>query len=140
MDLVRWEPFRELRRRDLFEDLFRDVLRGEGEGIEPPVEVAEADGEVTVKMAVPGVEKDALQVTVDDDTLTVRGEIRKEKEEKGKHFHRQEFRYGAFQRTVALPTEVNGGKAAATLKNGILIITIPKSTESKAHQVKVAVS
>lgn len=140
--LINWDPFRALHRRDdVFEDLVRDVFGREATGtLEPPVEVAESEGEVTVKMLVPGVEKDQIQVAIDEDVLTVRGEVRKEHEEKKKNYFRQEIRYGAFQRAVRLPAEVEGAKAAAALKNGTLTITLPKSRQPKAQQIKVAVS
>jgi HSP20 family protein len=139
--LTTWEPFRKLRgRHDLFEDLVRDVFGRDDGMLEPPVEVAETDKDVTVKMLVPGVDKDQLQVAVDEDVLTVRGEVRKEQEEKKKNYYRQEIRYGAFQRAVQLPSEVDGAKAAAELKNGALTITLPKSAQPKAKQIKVAVS
>jgi HSP20 family protein len=144
MSLIRWEPSRTLRRRDdVFEDLFREVFRRPtfeaGEADEPPVEVAESDGEVTVKLQVPGVEKDQLSLTVSDDQLTVRGETRKESEEKRKNYYRQEIRYGAFQRSIPLPVEVDGAKAHAELKNGMLTVVLPKSTQPKAKEIKVAV-
>jgi HSP20 family protein len=141
MALIRRDPFRALRRRDeVFEDFFRDMWgRGAEEVMEPPAEVAETDTEVTVKMVVPGVEKDQLRVTVDDDLLTVRGEIKKETEETKKSFYSQEIRYGAFQRSVGLPDDVEPGKATAQLKNGMLTVTMPKSKQPKAHQVQVAV-
>jgi HSP20 family protein len=144
MSLIRWEPFRALRRRDdMFEDVFRDMFRRpmleETELLEPAVDVAESDGEVIVKMEVPGVEKDQLHLTVADDHLTVRGETRKESEEKRKNYYRQEIRYGAFQRTVPLPVEVDAAKAHAELKNGLLRVALPKSKQPKAHEVKVAV-
>jgi HSP20 family protein len=144
MSLVRWEPFRALRRReDPFDDLFREFFRRpileEADVIEPAAEVAESEGEVTVKMEVPGVEKDHLQLTVSDDRLIVRGEVRKESEEKRKHYYRQEIRYGAFQRSVPLPVEVDAAKASAELKNGMLKVTLPKSTHPKAQEIKVAV-
>ena len=139
--LMKWDPFRNLRRRDDgFEDFMRDFFGRDDGVVEPPVEVAEADGDVTVKMLVPGVEKDQLQVAIDEDVLTVRGEIRKEQEEKKKNYYRQEIQYGAFQRAVRLPTEVEGTKATAELKNGTLKITLPKSKQPKAQQIKVAVS
>ena len=143
MSLIRWEPFRARRREDPFEDFFRDFFRRpileEPEVIEPAAEVAESDGEVTVKMEVPGVEKDQLQLTVADDRLTVRGEMRKESEEKRKNYYRQEIRYGAFQRSVPLPMEVDAAKANAKLKNGMLEITLPKTKQPKAQEIKVAV-
>jgi HSP20 family protein len=94
---------------------------------------------VIVKMEVPGVDKDKLQLTVSDDVLTVRGESRKESEEKKKSYYRQEIRYGAFQRAVALPVEVDAAKATAELKNGVLNVKLPKSGHPKAREIKVAV-
>jgi HSP20 family protein len=93
---------------------------------------------VTVKLEVPGVDKDQLHVSVTEDAITVRGETRKETEEK-KNYHRQEIRHGAFERTVALPAEVDPAKASAGLKNGMLKITLPKAAQAKAHRVDVAV-
>jgi HSP20 family protein len=144
MSLIPWEPFRGLRRRDdtfdqLFREFFRRPMLEEGELLEPAVDVAESDGEVIVKMEIPGVEKDQLHLTVSDDHLTVRGESRKESEEKRKNYYRQEIRYGAFQRSVALPVEVDAAKAHAELKNGMLKIALPKSKQPKAQEIKVAV-
>jgi HSP20 family protein len=144
MSLIPWEPFRALRRRDdLFDPMFRGLFRRptfeEGELLEPAVDVAESDGEVTIKMEVPGVEKDQLHLTVSDDHLTVRGETRKESEEKRKNYYRQEIRYGAFQRFVPLPVEVDAAKTHAELKNGVLTIALPKSKQPKAQEIKVAV-
>jgi HSP20 family protein len=145
MSLIPWEPFRALRRRDdMFDELFREFFRRprleEESELVPAVEVAESDGEVIVKMEVPGVEKDQIQLTVADDRLTVRGEARKESEEKRKNYYRQEIRYGAFQRSVPLPAEVDATKASADMKNGVLKITLPKAKHPKAHEIKVAVS
>jgi len=143
MSLIRWEPFPARRREDPFEDFFRDFFRRpileEPDVIEPAAEVAESDGEVTVKMEVPGVEKDQLQLTVADDQLTVRGEMRKESEEKRRNYYRQEIRYGTLQRSVPLPVEVDAAKASAKLKNGMLEITLPKSKQPKAPEIKVTV-
>lgn len=140
--LTTWDPFRALRRRDdAFEDFFRDMFsRSEETVLEPPLEVGEGEQDITVKLLVPGVTKDQVQITVDEDMLTVRGEVRKEEEEKKKNFYRQEIRYGAFQRSIRLPSEVEGGKATAELKNGMLKITLPKAKHPRAQQIKVAVS
>lgn len=140
-NVSRWDPFRALRRDDDVESFFRDVFgRGEADPSTPPVEVAEKDGTITVKMVVPGVEKDQLDVSLVDDVLRVRGETRKEtkeSDEKDKSYHRQEIRYGAFERAVRLPSEVDAGKATAALKNGVLTITAPKSASAKAHKIEV---
>jgi HSP20 family protein len=145
MSLIPWEPFRTLRRRDdMFDDLFREMFRRPmfepGDQLEPAVDVAESDGEVVVKVEVPGVEKEQLHLTVADDHLTVRGETRKESTEKRKNYYRQEIRSGSFQRTVPLPVEVDAAKAHAELKNGVLKIALPKSKQPKAQEIKVAVS
>ena len=66
--------------------------------------------------------------------------MHKESEEKRKNYHRQEIRYGAFERSVGLPSEVDGSGSAAELKNGMLRITLPKCAQPRAHQVKVAVA
>jgi HSP20 family protein len=136
--LTHWSPFRSLEgREDAFQDLVREFF-GKPEGdLLPPVEVAESDGEVTVKMAVPGVEKDQISISVDDHVLNVRGESKKETEEKKKNYYRQEIRYGSFARAVRLPAEVDAGKTAAELKNGMLKITLPKTKSPKAQSIKI---
>jgi HSP20 family protein len=142
--LADWDPFRSLRRRtDFLETPLRDVFvapaPGGGGGLfEPPAEVAESKGEVTIRLEVPGVDKDQLTIAVDDDLLTVRGEVRRDTEETDKSFYRQEIRYGAFQRSLPLPAEVDAERAKAELKNGILKITLPKSQQPRAHQIKIA--
>lgn len=138
--LTRWNPFRALERReDAFEDFVREFFgrAGREDELLPPVEVAEAEKEITVTMAVPGVEKDKLDISLDDHMLTVRGEHRKETEEKKQSYHRQEIRYGSFTRSVRLPAEVEAGKAEADLKNGMLKIRLPKAVNPKAQQIKV---
>lgn len=140
--LTTWRPFGKLGRRDdLFEDFLRDVFRPDAEPglLEPAAEVAESDGEVTVKLEVPGVDRKDLHVSVTEDAVTVQGETRKETEEKRKNFHRQEIRYGSFQRSVALPVEVDAAKATAKLENGMLTITAPKAAAAKAKHVQIAV-
>lgn len=140
--LTHWNPFRALERReDAFDDFMREFFgKTEGGDIAPPIEVAESEAELTVKMAIPGVEKDQITISVDDHTLSVRGETRKESEEKKKNYYRQEIRYGSFARAVRLPAEVDAAKAAADLKNGMLCIRLPKSKNPKAQQIKIAAS
>jgi HSP20 family protein len=138
--LTHWDPFRALRRRDdSLEEFFRDFFgRADGDAVEPPVELAETDTEVTVKMVVPGVEKDQLDISVDDHVLRVKGETKKESEEKKKNYYRQEIRYGAFERAVRLPAEVDSEHAKADLKNGMLKVTLPKSKTAKSKKIQVA--
>ena len=140
--LAQWNPFRALERRDeSFDDLVREFFgKGTAGDLMPPVDVAETDAEVTVKMAVPGVEKDKINISVDDHVLHVRGENRQETKEEKKNYYRQEIRYGSFARAVRLPAEVDGTKAAADLKNGMLSIKLPKSKNPKAQPIRIKAS
>lgn len=129
------------RRDDVFADLFRDFL-GIGDtdlALQPAADISESDAEITVKLQVPGVGKEDLKVTATDDSLTVRGETRKETDTNEKNVHRQEIRYGAFQRTMALPADVDPAGTRAELENGVLTVTLPKAAQSKAKRIDVAV-
>jgi HSP20 family molecular chaperone IbpA len=93
--------------------------------------------EVLVKAEIPGVTKDDLEVSVDESTVTIKGQTsHEEKEEKG-DYYRSEIRRGAFSRTIALPREVDASKAKATFKDGILELSLPKVAKSKRVAVKV---
>ncbi len=103
----------------------------------PKVDVVDRETEVVLKAEVPGVEKDDLDISVSDNTVTIKGSTRREtKEEKG-DYYRREISSGSFSRTVALPAEVDGTKAKASFKDGVLELTIPKAEKSRRHSVKV---
>lgn len=153
MALTRWEPQRfigQLRREidKVFDDFFtrwpslphRHHRREERELIEPAVEVSETTEALVVKAQVPGVPKDQLEVEITADGVTLKGEVQEEKEETQKNYHRQEIRYGAFFRAVPFPVAVEHDKATATLKDGVLQITVPKSVSGKGKPVKVEVA
>ncbi|MBM3226177.1 MAG: Hsp20/alpha crystallin family protein, partial [Candidatus Tectomicrobia bacterium] len=105
MALTKWEPFAGLTslRREmdrLLEDFFDGGRRQELSALEPAVEVSETQDMIVVKAQLPGVSKDQIQVNISDDTLTIKGETKKEEKEEGKNYYRQEFHYGAFARTI----------------------------------------
>jgi len=103
----------------------------------PKVDVIDRDNEVIVKAEVPGVDKKDLDISVGDDTVTIKGSTRhEEKEEKG-DYYRHEISAGAFSRTVALPAGVDGSKARANFKDGVLELTLPKMEKSRRHSVKL---
>lgn len=103
----------------------------------PKVDVIDRENEVVVKAEIPGVEKKDLDISVGEDTVTIKGATRhEEKEEKG-DYYRCEISRGAFSRTVALPATVDGGKAKASFKDGVLELTLPKVEKAKRHAVKV---
>jgi len=103
----------------------------------PKVDVIDRENEVVVKAEIPGVEKKDLDISVGEDTVTIKGSTRhEEKEEKG-DYYRCEISRGAFSRTVALPATVDGGKAKGSFKDGVLELTLPKVEKAKRHAVKV---
>ena len=103
----------------------------------PKVDVIDRETEVVVKAEVPGVEKKDIDISVGEHTVTIRGETRhEEKEEKGEYY-RCEISRGAFSRTVALPAAVDGAKAKASFKDGVLELTLPKMEKAKRHSIKL---
>jgi HSP20 family protein len=134
------DPFTTL--REEMNDL-RARLFGDGEeewfagAIAPAIDVSETDTAVDVRMDVPGVTAKDIDIQINGNLLTVSGERKEEKEEKGKTFHRVERRYGNFARTVMLPCAVAESEVAAEYRDGVLTIKLPKTEESKAHKIKV---
>lgn len=155
MSLIRWNPVHELDRwpsdfvgiqRDinrLFDNFFRTGLPVEEtmatSYFAPAVDIAEQENEYVVKVELPGVAKEDVKISVESNTLTIKGEKKQEKEEKNKNFHRVERSYGSFQRSFTLPSTVKNDKIDALFNNGILTITMPKSEEAKPKQIEVKV-
>ena len=144
MALMRWEPFEGIMslRRDmdrLFENFFeRNPMRAGQENMdEPAIEVADAGDHMLVKVQVPGIDKEKLQLEIANDVLTVKGEMQEENKQEDKHYYRREFRYGAFSRTIPLPTGVQEDQARAQLKDGILTITVPKGEQNKSKRIAI---
>lgn len=145
MTLVKWEPMREM--EQLFDRLTRSfgpLTLGANEAVSPEdwsprVDIAETDGEFEVKAELPDVKKEDVHVTVENGVLTLRGERHREKEEKGKRFHRIERSYGSFSRTFSLPDNVDGKMVKATFKDGMLDVRLPKTGESKLQAIEVKV-
>jgi len=145
MQLTKWDPFREM--EEVLETLSRPVgwrYRGGQEPIirgdwAPRVDIAETDKEFIIKAELPEVKKEEVSVSVDNGVLTLRGERKQEKEEKGKKFHRIERFYGSFTRSFTLPDNVDETKVDASFKDGMLQLTIPKTKESKPKEIEVKI-
>ena len=104
----------------------------------PKVDLVDKGKELVLRAEIPGISKDELKITLTDDTVTIRGETHKEtKDEKG-DYHRREITRGSFQRTLALPSSVDGEKARASFKDGVLELVLPKIDKPGARSVKVA--
>ena len=147
MALVRWDPFREL--EDMSERLnrvfTRPALRNGGKEMLtvadwiPTVDISETDGEYLIKAELPEVKKEDVKVTVEDGVLTLHGERRQEKEEKGKKFHRVERSYGSFVRSFTLPESVDESGVKAEFKDGVLNLHLPKTEKVKPKSIEVKV-
>jgi HSP20 family protein len=105
----------------------------------PPVDIYETENELVVKADLPAVRQEDIDVRVENETLTIKGERRFEQTENGKGFHRIERSYGTFVRSFAVPATVDTEQVAAAYDNGVLTITLPKKEAAKPRQVKVAV-
>jgi len=141
MDLIKWDPFRELSlMRDQMDRLLSPFSWGgalEKEFWMPALDVSETDEEILVKADLPGVDEKDLSVSLSGTNLLIKGEKKEEKEEKGKHLHRIERTFGSFQRTVALPVAVDASKIKAEYNKGVLEIHLPKKPEVKPQQIPV---
>jgi HSP20 family protein len=147
--LVRWDPFREMRdleRRfhgtlgDLFELPTFTALwnRTWEEGVwAPSLEVVDKGGKYLVRAELPGLKTEDIDVSVADNTLTITGERKEDKEVKREDYLYREHHYGSFHRTLPLPEGVDPDKVAAHYEKGILEVTMPKGEETKAKKVKV---
>src|SRR5215467_11100805 len=135
--ITRIDPFRELA------SFFENFAQGSGKdqlaagSFVPPVDVYEDEHNLVLKLEVPGVEEGDLNVSVENNTLTVQGERKFEKEEKEENFHRIERRYGSFLRTFKLANTVDTENVDANYEKGILNITLAKRAEAKPRQIKV---
>lgn len=103
----------------------------------PRMDLAETENEVTVTAEVPGVDPKELQIDVNGNMLTVRGEKKQEKEEKRKNYHYTECHYGSFQRSVQLPSSVDPEKVDAAFKDGVLTVTLAKRADAKPKKIAV---
>src|SRR5262249_12339834 len=149
-----WEPqrfFGTLRREmdKVFEDLFagrtthyphRHRRSEEGEVLEPAVEVLETAATIIVRAQVPGVAKEHLSVEVSPEGIRLKGESQAEAATPDQRYHLQEICYGTFARTVPVPMPVESDKATATLRDGILQVMVPKSTQERGKSVKIEVA
>jgi HSP20 family protein len=147
--LINWNPMRELTD---WESRIQRALglspRGNGAGKEsmtvanwaPLVDITEDDKEYLVKAELPELKKEEVKVKVENGELTISGERKLEKEEKGRKFHRIERSYGSFLRSFTLPENVSADKVSAEFKDGLLTVRLPKDEAAKPKAVEVKVS
>jgi HSP20 family protein len=146
MAIVRWDPFRDLQERmnRMFDDSYRGAGRGEDWGLggawAPPVDIYEKDGNIVVKAELPGVDPKDVDVRVENNTLTIRGERKIDNEIKQEAYHRVERSYGTFTRSFSLPSVLDQEKIKAEFKDGVLQVTLPKHERALPKQINIAVT
>ena len=144
MSMIRWDPYNELaevrRAMDwfawepwLFPSQHQHSLLQEF----TPIDAYQTDEDLVVKVALPGVKAEDVEITIAGDSLHIKGEVKAEEEVEREDYFCQECRYGTFSRTMSLPIPVKTEKAEATFERGILTVTIPKSEEIKPKTIKV---
>lgn len=141
-EITPWRPFRELeeweRRFDglLGRPLWR--LPVEERGWMPAVDVFEKEDKFVVKAELPGMKEDDIDVSVVGDTLSIKGEKKTETEVKEEDYYRSERSYGSFYRSIALPSNVDADKIAASFEDGVLEVTLPKSAKVKPKKIALS--
>ena len=151
MAIVRWEPVRDLvslqdRMNSLFNQSFRGLNRGGTEedwaqgAWSPAVDIYEKDGNIVLKAELPGIDTKDVDVSVENNILTLRGERRFDQEVQRENYQRVERSYGAFTRSFTLPTVVDTEKIKAEFKDGVLRMTLPKKEEAKPKQISINVT
>lgn len=151
--LTRWEPFGSIRRRSdifseltrmqeemnrFFDDFFGEQRRGLAEGAWlPAVDVSETSDQFVVRAELPGMSQDDIDINVQENVLTLKGEKKQEQKEEKENFHRLERMYGSFSRSFTLPSGVKPEDIQATFKDGVLEVTMPKSEEAKPKKIAI---
>lgn len=143
--IERWEPFGEFdtlrKEMDRLFDQFGLDWKGDGNGFGfvPSAEMDETDTEIHLKLEVPGMESDDLDIEVTDEAVAIKGERKSETKTEEEGRFRSEFHYGKFERLIPMPTRIVKDQVAAEYKAGVLRLTIPKSQEETTESVKVKV-
>ena len=152
MAIVRWEPFRDLvsiqgRMNRLFDEAFRGATRGSGDEEEwslgswaPAVDIFEQDGHIVLKAELPGVDPKDVEVRVENNVLTLRGERKLDNDVQKENYHRVERAYGSFSRSFTLPSVVDTEKIKADYRDGVLRVNLPKREEARPKQISISVS
>ena len=143
--LTRWEPFRELTTmRDMMDRFFDEpftrlptLWEREPNTLSLALDVMENPENYVVKASVPGVKPEEIEITIDNNMLTIKGETKEETEREEGNYHLRERRSGSFYRSVALPANVKADQIEAVNENGVLTLTLPKAEETKPKKIEV---
>ncbi len=151
MALIRWtptlmgwerDPFSELERmrremNRLFSTIFPARSFGRAAGVFPPVNISEDAENIYVRAELPGIKATDIEISLEDNSLIIKGERKIPEEGENVTYHRREREEGTFRRIISLPTKIDAEKVTATSKNGVLEVVLPKAPESKPRQIEV---
>jgi HSP20 family protein len=140
--LTRWNPARDVlsmteAMNRLFDEAFIMPHGGFAQNATPSVDVVENDNEILVKAELPGIKPEDVDIRVEGNLLSLRGEYKEEHENKEGEYHVKELRQGSFARTIPLPTTVNVNNADAQFENGVLTLRLPKHEEAKPKKINI---
>lgn len=140
-ELIRWDPFREmLSMRSMMDRILEDWERPSPGGAllgGPALDLMQTPDEVVVRMMIPGVKPEDIEISVTGDVLSIRGEVKFEQAKETARYHVRELRHGSFARSIALPAPVVADKAEARFQDGVLTLTLPKAEEVKPKMISV---
>ena len=124
---------------DFFSNISFDLFDKKPRSFSPSIDIMDSGKEVVVTAELPGVDENNIDISITKDTLTIKGEKKAEKEEKGKDFHLVERSYGSFIRTIPLPVDVETEKVGAIYKKGVLTIKLPKTEKALSETKKIPI-
>ena len=141
MTLIKYnQPGRDIFGRifsDIMDEFFNDAVATRQTSFAPSIDISETDKQFLIDVELPGINKDDIELNVENNTLTISGERKFEKKDDGKQYHRVESHYGSFTRSFTLPDNVKTDSINATYNNGILNITVDKSEQQMKKQIKI---
>lgn len=138
MDIIKWTPFRDIDKFFEGEDFF-PVIPSISRKTKPSMDVYQKDNDIVAEVALAGMDPKNVEVSIENDVLTVKGEASEEKETKEKNYYFKEIRSGNFTRSVSLPTHVKASEAKAESKDGILKIIVPIDEKKAIKKIPIKV-
>lgn len=131
-------------RDSIFDDLFNEIyslptsfLSKSGMDLSPRIDISETDAEYKIEAELPGINQKEIDIKIDNNILTIKGKREDRKEEKDKNYHLRERYYGAFQRSISLPSNIDSDKIEASFEHGVLHITVPKSNGRASKKIEI---
>ena len=150
MTMVRWQPFHNSAAQERMSRIFNEAFRGQhgdaeddwalGGNWAPPVDIFEREGNIVLRAELPGISPEDVDIRVENNVLSLRGERKFDSEVKREDFHRVERAYGSFHRSFTLPSVVDTEKIKAEYNEGVLQVTLPQKDEAKPKQIQIAVA